>query len=113
MLLDIVPERVERKPFEGYKRNSLNQQVAQYGPLVEVWLGVDQTENDESVPGSSSERAQSDYTLYADPALGAHAQDRWVVRGKECFVVGRPEPVRNMFTGDVYHVEVNVRRVEG
>lgn len=94
------------KDKDGYKI------PASWVPTDIQGVGVDVPSTVEAEDGTV-QRAVADLVLFLPPGFRCDSKDRFTVRGDPYEVVGVVEPIRNFFTGTMFHTEAKVRRTNG
>lgn len=114
-MIQIIPEAVQRKPFVGSVTNAHGRKQDTYGSLETWFVGIDRgaTSDDPSAQAPTTTTGQATLYIGPDQVSRLNDSDRWVVGGNEYYTDGFVTPIRNMFTGDQFYVEVTIRRVKG
>lgn len=70
------------------------------------------TVSEESPAGKAGTPDVLEHVLYLEPGTRVSARDRVEIEGSFFEVIGVAPPIKNIFTGAVFHTECKVRRVE-
>ena len=70
------------------------------------------TVSEQTPTGKAGTPDTLEYVLYLEPGTRVSAKDRVEIEGAMFEVIGVAPPIKNIFTGAVFHTECKVRRVE-